>query len=205
MTSTSDLCRSHSGKAAVSGTCCLCHEAVPTSRRRQHVPDTAAFPECDRHRSEVDVIRSGNRKGSLIRLPPGPIDGREKSARVLLPVRDRHLRHETRNVGVLARKDDRRQVLQTRSAQDETLGPDHQQCRLSHCPREAVRRRGRRSSSWTAPSRWTADTRPRRPCGRRRRSCRARGARSATWSSPGGRPIHGSSRPPYSIRRPIST
>src|SRR6185437_5427655 len=44
----------------------LCHKAVPTGSRRQHVPDTAAFPECDRNRSEVDVIRSGNRKGSLI-------------------------------------------------------------------------------------------------------------------------------------------
>jgi hypothetical protein len=105
----------------------LCHEGVPTSRGRQHVPDVAAFPERDRHRSEIDAIPSGNRKGSLIRLPPGPIHGREKSARVLFSVRGRHLRHETRNVGVLAREDDRRHVLETRSAQDETLGPDLQQ------------------------------------------------------------------------------
>ena len=111
----------------------LCHEAMPTRRPRQHVPDSAAFPERDRHRSEIDVIPSGDRKGSLIRLTPGTIDGREKSARILLPVWDRHLRHETRNVGVLAREDDRQHVLQTRSAQDEALGPDLQQCGLSHC------------------------------------------------------------------------
>ena len=111
----------------------LRREAAPTRRRRQHVPDIAAFPERDRHRSEVHVIPSGNRKCSLIRLPPGTLYGREKSARVLLPVRDRHLRHETRNVGILAREDDRRHVLQTMSAQDETLGQDLQQRELSQC------------------------------------------------------------------------
>jgi len=118
----------HFARPTHDSTNCLRHEAVPTSRRGQHIPDTAAFPECDRHRSEIHVIPSGNGKGSLIRFPPGPIDGREKSARVLLPVRDRHLRHKTRNVGVLAREDDRRHVLETRSAQDEALGPDLQQC-----------------------------------------------------------------------------
>ena len=115
----------------------LRHKAAPTSRRRQHVPDIAAVPKCDRNGSEIDVIPYGNRKGSLIRLPPGTTHGREKSARILLPVRKRHLRHETRNVGVLAREDDRRHVLQTRSAQDKTLGPDLEQCRLSHCMWEA--------------------------------------------------------------------
>ncbi len=113
----------------------LCREAVPTSRPRQHVPDVAAFAERDRHRSEIDVIPSGNRKGSLMRLSPGPVYGRDKSARVLLPVRGRHLRHETRNVGVLAREDDRRHILETRSTQDETLGPDLQHradCRTAY-------------------------------------------------------------------------
>src|SRR5262249_55022891 len=100
----------------------LRHEALPTRRRRQHVPDIATFPERDRHRSEIHVIPSGNRKRSLIRLPPGTLYGREKSPRVLPPVRDRHFRHETRNVGIPTREDDRRNVLQPRSAQHETLG-----------------------------------------------------------------------------------
>ena len=150
----------------------LCHEAVPTSRGRQHVPDVAAFPERDRHRSEIDVIPSGNRKGSLIRLPPGPIHGREKSARVLLPVRGRHLRHGTRNVGVPGTRTtiagtSSRRGLGVRRRRSVRIS-NRADCRIA-CGRS-------NHGLWSAPAFWGA-------------CCKGRGCRSRRWTGHRERPL----------------
>ncbi len=148
----------------------LCHEAVPTSRGRQHVPDVAAFPERDRHRSEIDVIPSGNRKGSLIRLPPGPIHGRENLRASCSPYgvdtsgMERGTSgswHATTIAGTSSRRGRRRTRRSVRIS-------NRADCRIA-CGRS-------NHGLWSAPAFWGA-------------CCKGRGCRSRRWTGHRERPL----------------
>src|SRR5689334_19588596 len=102
----------------------LGHQSLSAGGGTEPVADSPSVAEPDGHRADHDTVIATDRERPLVRLAPGTLDRVEEGAAVLFAVRHRDEWNEARDVRILARVDDRVDVVPPRLSQNETLGPN---------------------------------------------------------------------------------